>query len=113
MCIISNQVETVAKTKILVAVKPLTNRQLTVYSNSVNNTTDGNAMILPVPFPNTVTFHDLSDYKDIFTDCAKCIMKPKGPSKSYFSNGISTNSAPLKVFEVGSYQVSLALSLHP
>ncbi len=114
MCIISNHVETVAKTKILVAVKPLTNRQLTVYSNYVDNNSENNAMILPVPYPNTVQFHDLSNYKNIFTDCDNCFPKPKD---IYKSTNLSTNSygwndsKPLKVFNVGSYQVSLANSL--
>lgn len=110
MCIISNYVETVAKTKILVAVKPLTNRQLTVYSNSVDNKSDGNAMILPVPYPNTVQFHDLSNYKNIFNDCDNCFPKLKSRSMYLSTNSFSVSES-LKVFNVGSYQVSLAHSL--
>ncbi len=111
MCIISNQVEKVAKTKILVGVNKLdSSRQLTIYCNSVSNNTDGNAMILPVPNPHTVRYHDLTNYKDIFTDCNRCFYKPVARSWSLnsYSKG-STNA--LEVFNVGSYKVSLAKSL--
>lgn len=113
MCIISNRVESVSKTKLFVGAKPLTNRQITVYANSVDNLTDGNAMILPVPFPNTVRFHDLSNYTNFFDDCDNCFLKPKlkSLSNSYGVDGFSTNSKTLEVFNVGSYQVSLAKSL--
>ena len=69
-------------------------------------------MILPVPFPNSVIFHDLSNYKNIFNDCDNCFMIAKG--RGYLSTnsyGIA-DSAPLKVFNVGSYQVSLAHTLN-
>ncbi len=111
MCIISNKVEKVAKTKILVGVNKLDPTiQLTVYCNSVSNNTDGNAMILPVPNPHSVRYHDLSNYKDIFTDCNRCFSKPIARSWSLNFNAKSSNKS-LEVFNVGSYKVSLAKSL--
>ncbi len=113
MCIISNYVENVANTKILVAVNPEKTRQFTCYSNTVNNSTDGNAMILPVPYPNSVKFHDLSNYKNIFDDCKDCFTNPLSRSKGMYlsSNSWNASDGVLKVFNVGSYQVSLGLSL--
>jgi hypothetical protein len=111
MCIISHYVEDVAATKILVAVDAEKTRQFTCYSNTVTNFTDGNAMILPVPYPNSVRFHDLSNYKNIFDDCKKCFTHNvllKG-SKAKKSSLNSLNV--LEVFNVGSYQVSLGMSL--
>ncbi len=111
MCIISNKVEKVAKTKILVGVNKLNPTiQLTVYCNSVSNNTDANAMILPVLNPHTVRFHDLSNYKDIFSDCNRCFSKSIARSWSLNSYAKGSNKT-LEVFNVGSYKVSLAKSL--
>ena len=113
MCIISEAVESVAKTKILVAPNATNVRQLTVYSNLVENYSRDNAMLLPVPNPQTVEFHDLSKYKDIFTDCASCFIKPT--SRRLLSNSFAFDSystePKLKVFDVGSYKVSLAMNI--
>jgi hypothetical protein len=115
MCLISTEIESVSNTKILVAPNNNNTRQLVIYSNNVNNVSESNAMVLPVPLPQTIKFIDLSKYKEIFEDCAKCFYNP---IKSLnYSNSISTNSfntrddKPLQVFEVGSYKVSLALNL--
>lgn len=113
MCIISDYVENVANTKILVAVNPEKTRQFTCYSNVVNNSTDGNAMILPVPYPNSVKFHDLSDYKNIFDDCKNCFTSPQPKSRgmTLSTNSWNMSDGVLEVFNVGSYQVSLGMSL--
>lgn len=71
MCIISNSVNKVSDTKILIAVNEKTDRQLVVYSNKVDNNSAKNAMILPVPMSNSVKFINLSNYKNIFEDCEK------------------------------------------
>ena len=65
MCIISNAVENVSNTKILIATNLSTNRQLTVYSNTVANISHNNAMILPVPYPQTIQFHDLELHYEV------------------------------------------------
>ena len=62
MCIISKEVNAVSKTKLFASLDDTGTRQLTVYSNQVDTDTSDNAMILPVPNPNTVEFVDLSEY---------------------------------------------------
>ncbi len=75
MCIISKEVKSVSKTQILVAVDSKKERQLVVYSNKIDNFIPGNAMILPVPNPSSVKFHNLYTYTDIFNDCNKMVYK--------------------------------------
>jgi hypothetical protein len=112
MCIISNPVESVSQTKILVGPNKNLDRQITVYSNQVNNVSESNAMILPVPHPSTIEFIDLSKYKHLFTDLDKVFYKPQSRFLSKGMNfSLSANSAKLQVFNVGSYKVSLAMGL--
>lgn len=118
MCLISRKVENVNNTKIFCGVDKNQSKQITVYANTVNNVSDNNAMVLPVPFPETVKFHDLSNYKNFFNDCADCFYLPKtkGVSRALMLNGnsdtYSFNMDSLKVIDVGSYKVSLAESLN-
>ncbi len=112
MCIISNPIVSVSQTKILVGPNKSLDRQITVYSNEVNNISNSNAMILPVPHPSTVEFIDLTNYKNLFTDLDSVFYT----TTSNFTRGGSNlsyglNSAQLKVFNVGSYKVSLAMNL--
>lgn len=110
MCIISGPVKGVSNTQIFVGTNKDRTRQVTVYGNKVDNVSKGNAMILPVPFPASVTLIDLSKYTDIFTDCQRDFyntMKSLSFSRSY--NGIATDS--LQVFDVGSYSISIAHNL--
>ena len=112
MCIVSLDVASIAKTKILVGISKDKKRQLTVYSNQIENHSNNNAMILPVPFPETVQFVNLSNYKNLFEDCQSCFYNA--------SRGFNTRSATLsanfdlsklEVFHIGSYKVSLAMNL--
>lgn len=116
MCLISTEIESVSNTKIFVAPNADNTRQLVIYSNYVNNVSgETNAMVLPVPLPQTIKFIDLSNYKNLFEDCAKCFYNPA--KNLNFSTSYSTNSfnlrgeKPLQVFNVGSYKVSLAKNL--
>lgn len=115
MCLISTEIESISDTHILVAPNANNSRQLVVYSNYINNISEYNAMVLPVPFPQTIQFIDLSRYKDLFEDCAKCFYNPARSLN--FANSFSTNSSntrddkPIHVFNVGSYKVSLAINL--
>jgi hypothetical protein len=117
MCIISGPIEDVDSTKIFIAPNKAGNRQLTIYSNKVANLSPGNAMILPVPFPQTVEFHNMNSYTTLFEDCSSCFIKPtsRGVSKDMsllFNNSSdSDHERCLRVYNVGSYQVTLALSL--
>lgn len=110
MCIISEEINVVSDTKILVAPNTNLTRQLIVYSNDVDNITNNNAMILPVPFPESVSFHDLTNYKNLFDDCESCFYDDTDYDNDSFSVQDCSNGS-LKVFNVGSYQVSLAMSL--
>ena len=118
MCLISDDIESVSNTNILVAPNYNNTRQLVVYSNYINNISESNAMVLPIPLPQSIQFIDLSGYKNLFDDCAKCFYNPH---KSFLNNSFSTKSyntkddsplpLPLQVFNVGSYQVSIAMNL--
>lgn len=112
MCLISREIESVSDTKILVSPNYNNTRQLTVYSNYVNNLSESNAMVLPVPLPQTIQFIDLSGYKKIFDDCDKCFYNPtRGRGIMKCTNSYSRENTPLQVFNVGSYQVSVAMNL--
>ena len=115
MCLISTEIEKVSNTKILVSPNYNLTRQLTVYSNFVNNLTESNAMVLPVPLPKSIQFIDLSGYKNIFEDCASCFYNPNASKSLNFSSNSyglrGVDSTPLEVFNVGSYKVSLAMNL--
>lgn len=111
MCIIAGPVESVSTTKIFVAPSKGGDRQLVVYSNSVS-TKSSNMMILPVPHPETLRFEkDVMDYKDLYRDCADSLFIYKPDQQR---NEWSLRSAPLSsylpVLDVGSYQVSVAMS---
>lgn len=109
MCIISGTINEVAKTKIFCGLNKDKTRQITIYSNEVDSAVDNNLMILPVPFIETVKFHDLSSYSNFFEDCEKTFYNSKSTNYSNSANdsfGIRSMSI-LKVFDVGSYKVSI------
>lgn len=109
MCLISTEVNRVSNTKIFCAPSVDKTRQLIIYSNEVDNINSGNAMILPVPLPETLKFHDLSEYKDFFDDCDRCF--PNQEKNFSFSNRSINKAENLQVFKVGSYMVSVAKNL--
>jgi hypothetical protein len=101
-------VRDMSKTQIFVTVNKEKTKQLVVYSNHVENSYSNNAMILPIPNPKSLKFIDLSNYSDIFDDCLKCF----GPLRNTFSANLSNSKNNyLKVFDVGSYSVSIVYSL--
>lgn len=111
MCIISDVVNKVAKTKILVGLDKTQTKQITIYSNYVDNEVETNAMILSVLNPKTVQFIDLSKYTNFFDTVDK--MFPQMTTNSYSKGitlGYNTKSAALPIFNVGSYKVSLAMN---
>lgn len=108
MCIISGEIDKVAKTKIFCALNKSKTRQITVYSNEVNSVVENNLMILPVPFIDTVQFLDLSTYPDFFKDCEKSFYKENVSFSCNMTNSFgSPNFKSLKVYNVGSYKVSI------
>jgi hypothetical protein len=102
-------VRDMSKTQILVSVNRKKTRQLVVYSNHVENSYSNNAMILPIPNPKSLKFIDLSDYSDIFDDCLKCFGNIRNTFSCDFSE--STKNS-IKVFDVGSYSISIVYSLN-
>jgi hypothetical protein len=97
MCIFIGDIKDVSETKLFVSASAGGSRQLVVYTNGVDNESSGNAMILPVPHPETVKFIDMQHYKNFFDDCEKPF--------------IGHHSSCMDVINFGSYQVSLARSL--
>jgi hypothetical protein len=110
MCLISDDIENVSDTNILISPNSDNTKQLVVYSNYINNLSQSNAMVLPVPNSSTLEFIDLTNYKNLFDDCKKCFYEPDAVP-TYSLNCNSKNSQ-LKVFNVGSYQVSVAMNLN-
>lgn len=112
MCLISAAVNRVNNTQLLCAVNRNKTRQFTVYANKVDNPTLNNTMILPVPFPQTIKFHNLSDYKRIFNDCDSCFsVQAMRLEVSFGMAKKCRGGETLKVVSVGSYQASIANSL--
>lgn len=112
MCIVSLDVASIAKTKILVGISKDKKRQLTVYSNQIENHSNNNAMILPVPFPETVQLVNLSNYKNLFEDCQSCFYNTaRGFNTRSATLSANFDSSKLEVFHIGSYKVSLAMNL--
>jgi hypothetical protein len=132
MCLFSGQIQSVSKTKILVArVHPCklekkrdrygiiktykvpygVPMQFTVYSNTVKHTpseSGPSAMVLPVPLirgSNRIKFIDMSGYADIFEDLD--MMFPTMLSRSASMSTDSAVSQTLPVMQVGSYKASL------
>ena len=110
MCMIDLAVVDIQNTKLFIGLDKEKQRQITIYSNEVNNISKKNTMILPVPFPSTVKFHNLSGYKDIFDDCSKCFSVSSATLGSTYGTSLGS-SGKLKVFSVGSYRASLAMKL--
>lgn len=119
MCMISLPINEVTNTNLFVALDDEKQRQLTVYSNLVDNNINANAMVIPVPHPNTVQFHDLSTYKTFFDDCDKSF-KLRSLTRGYGVT-LSTNSfnfsadgikKTIAIQTVGSYRVSVVPSIN-
>lgn len=110
MCIILSTVDKVANTKIYVSPDKENQRQLTVYSNEVATKYE-NAMILPVPNPESIELLDLSNYPKFFEDCEACFFRlPTRSIRSAYAE--RSHASPLPVFQVGSYLASIVPSLY-
>lgn len=116
MCVINRPVVRVSATQIYASPSQDGTKQLTVYANKVNTRT-ANTMILPVPYPDTIKFHDLSAYPTFFADLEKCFVSTapetysgNGLTKSLGKQNYRTDSAPLDIVRVGSYRASIVPS---
>lgn len=111
MCIIANEVKHISNTQILIGINRDKNIQYTIYSNNVENEVP-NAMILPVPYPQSVKFHDLSLYENLFRDCEYSFPRPQKLTLSPDTKSATKSATKiLEVISVGSYKVSLAMTL--
>ncbi len=114
MCIITDTVESVSQTNIFTCATACNTGQFVVYSNTVETDSFMNAMILPVPNPETVQFIDLSDYAKLFKDMNGSFSKMRDPN-AYLSRSCAysprTSDSVLPVFSVGSYLASIANSV--
>lgn len=113
MCIINEEVDDVNSTQIYASLDKSGKRQLTIYSNKIVTEKD-NAMILPVPNPQSVSFVDLSDYTSIFDDFQRSFIKRLTLSNTSKSRGFPSMNCvndTLAVHNVGSYQASIVPSL--
>ena len=115
MCMISLPINEVSNTNIFVAQDNERKRQLTIYSNLVDNSINANAMIIPVPHPETVLFHDMSTNKNFFKECDRSFFLPTLRSSTLGTNSLGVDSFKKKkiivVQQVGSYNVSLIPSI--
>ena len=110
MCIIAGPVKSVSSTRIFVAPSTQGDRQLTVYSNTVQ-TDARNLMILPVPNPQTVQFEPKAmQYKNLFQD-AKYSFHTRMLESATLSMTRSAPHSTLDVIDVGSYKASIAYSV--
>lgn len=66
---------------------------------------------MPVPFPNSVKFHSLDNYKDIFGDCESKF--PKLATSRGFSVSAEEDEEEetLEVFQTNGYDVSIVPDL--
>ncbi len=113
---ISLPINEVKDTNIFVALNDDRTQQLTIYSNLVDNQTNSNAMVIPIPNPESVQLHDMSANKNFFSDCDKSFVL-RNLSRGFKSKNLSTNSYnmsdnfSLEVKTVGSYKVSIGMNL--
>lgn len=114
MCLISEPVEEVSNTQLFCGLNSNKTKQITIYANDVNNISHNNAMILPVPFPDSVKFHNLESYANFFDDCKSCFYNPNQmlyKSRSLNATFSMNCTDSLEVVDVGSFKVSLAKNL--
>lgn len=115
MCIINKPVKSVSNTSIFVAAGADGNRQLTIYSNTVD-TFQCNTMILPFPLLSTeplttqIVYYDATEISSFF-DTLESTFSYETDSDDLCDNICAKNIESLPVFDIGSYQVSTAYSV--
>lgn len=109
MCIITSTVNSVSGTQIYVSADETNRRQLTIYSNKVSTPSE-NAMILPVPNPGSVQFHNFKAYKDVFEDLRRSFQSHRYAAS--LTRSFAGVQEKLPVYSVGSYNASILETLH-
>lgn len=108
---ISLEVKSVSNTNLLAIALPLEKRQVTVYENKIFNARPKNAMIIPVPEPASVRFHDFSGAGTSFFELLSKYFSQQLMSFCNSASGEKSRDRTLEVIKIGDYQVSLANSL--
>lgn len=114
MCIISFPVLSVNSTKIFIGINNDCTRQITVYCNKVHNKVSDNAMILPVPYPESVKLIDLTNYSNFFEkldDCFETITNTRGTIVDNGTRVMLDCNSKIDVVSVGSYLTSIAKNI--
>lgn len=93
-------------TQILVAPSQTDDRQLTVYSNSLKNMSTNNAMVLPVPHPESVELLDLTNYSHIFGHADIAFEEEEEEDCDMGGSG-----SYLQIHDVGDYRCSIAMNV--
>ena len=100
MCMISKEIKAVASTQLFCGVNKEKTKQITIYANTVDNVIKNNAMVLPVPFPTSVVFHNLEKYKDFFSDCQNSFYDANNSTYSLSTNSAISGVDPLVIFNI-------------
>jgi hypothetical protein len=113
MCIVVEEAD-VCSTNIFVAPDTKKERQIVVYSNTVDTSFEKNLMVLALPNPETVDFVNLSEYPEFFKDVKKYFKKHEIMTKSVdasYGMSKSFNGSSLKVHEVGNFLASICKNI--
>lgn len=114
MCIFAGEVESVKSTRIFVCPNRDYTRQITVYKNKVNTTDTHNAMILPVPFVDSIRLHEgitkwNEKVKGFFDVCSDCFSVRNGGrrSRGFSSEFVPHAAGNIAVLDYGNFNVSI------
>lgn len=113
MCIVVEEAD-VCATNIFIAPDSKKERQIVIYSNTVDTSFEKNLMVLAVPNPETVNFVDLSEYPELFDDVKEYYTRHKVMTKSVdmsFGKSMSSNGRSLQVHEVGNFLASICKNI--
>ncbi len=110
MCLISQQINNLTNTNIFCATNKDNTHQINIISNEIDNISSGNAMIIPVPLPQTIKFYDLTNYQDFFSDCSSCFSNPiKSYSLNYRDIDKAENS---QYYKTSDYSIYMAPTMN-
>lgn len=112
MCFIEKEIKSSPNTQIFIATNVDKKRQIVIYSNKIENLIDDNFIIIPVPNPTTIKFHNLINYENFFDDCKKNFNLNLDSKYKKLNNYVDENEyTPIKKDNIGSYKISIALNL--
>jgi hypothetical protein len=113
MCLVSLPINEVYRTNIFVGLNKEKTKQITIFSNVINNTLNKNAIIIPVPYLETLNFHNMENIPNFFVNLDKSF-KTSEYSSSYVSDPSYKciyENKHLKKFKIGNYKISLFKNL--